>query len=64
MTRLNFKLFDDMHSIYIYIYIYWHIRCNSSFLCLFNLQNMMFGGEGLFITTMTGPGTVWLSSLP
>ena len=25
---------------------------------------MMFGGEGLFFATVTGPGKVWLQSLP
>ena len=28
------------------------------------LQNALFGGEGLFLTTLTGPGTVYLQSLP
>ena len=28
------------------------------------LKNIMFGGEGLFITTLKGPGTVWLQSMP
>ena len=28
------------------------------------LKNMMFGGEGLFVTTLTGPGTIWLQSMP
>lgn len=27
-------------------------------------KNVMFGGEGLFFTTLTGPGTVWLQSMP
>ena len=27
-------------------------------------KNVMFGGEGLFITTLTGPGTVWLQGMP
>ena len=27
-------------------------------------KNMLFGGEGLFITTLTGPGLVYLQSLP
>ncbi|KAL7427848.1 hypothetical protein ACHAXH_003411 [Discostella pseudostelligera] len=26
--------------------------------------NVVFGGEGLFVTTLTGPGTVWLQSMP
>ena len=28
------------------------------------VKNMLFGGEGLFLATVTGPGTVWLQSLP
>ena len=27
-------------------------------------KNIMFGGEGLFLTTLKGPGTVWLQSMP
>lgn len=27
-------------------------------------SNALFGGEGLFIATLTGPGTVWMQSLP
>lgn len=27
-------------------------------------KNVMFGGEGLFMTTLTGPGTVWLQGQP
>lgn len=29
-----------------------------------NLKSMFFGGEGLFLATLTGPGKVWLQSLP
>lgn len=28
------------------------------------IKNIVFGGEGLFLTTLTGPGTVWLQSMP
>jgi len=28
------------------------------------LKNMIFGGEGLFLATLTGPGKVWLQSMP
>lgn len=28
------------------------------------LKNIMFGGEGLFLTTVEGPGTVYLQSMP
>jgi len=27
-------------------------------------KNVMFGGEGLFVTTLTGPGIVWLQGMP
>ncbi len=29
-----------------------------------NLKSMIFGGEGLFLATLRGRGTVWLQSLP
>lgn len=28
------------------------------------VKNMIFGGEGLFNTVITGPGKVWLQSMP
>ena len=28
------------------------------------IKTALFGGEGLFLARMTGPGTVWLQSLP
>lgn len=28
------------------------------------IKSIFFGGEGLFFATLTGPGTVWLQSLP
>lgn len=27
-------------------------------------KNVMFGGEGLFVTTLKGPGSVWLQGMP
>ncbi|MEJ6950756.1 TIGR00266 family protein [Natronospora cellulosivora (SeqCode)] len=27
-------------------------------------KNMLFGGEGLFLTTLRGPGKVWLQTMP
>jgi len=27
-------------------------------------RNMIFGGEGIFLATLTGPGKVWLQSMP
>ena len=28
------------------------------------VKNILFGGEGLFITTLEGPGTVYLQTMP
>jgi uncharacterized protein (AIM24 family) len=28
------------------------------------IKNTIFGGEGLFFATLTGPGKVWIQSLP
>ncbi|HHE71203.1 MAG TPA: AIM24 family protein, partial [Chloroflexi bacterium] len=28
------------------------------------LTNVLFGGEGLFLATLKGPGRIWLQSLP
>ena len=28
------------------------------------VKNVLFGGEGLFLSTLKGPGRVWLQSLP
>ena len=27
-------------------------------------KNLLFGGEGLFLATLTGPGRIWLQSMP
>lgn len=27
-------------------------------------KNIFFGGEGLFLTVLTGPGRVWLQTMP
>lgn len=29
-----------------------------------NLKSMIFGGEGIFLATLSGTGTVWLQSMP
>lgn len=28
------------------------------------ISNMLFGGDGIFLAALTGPGRVWLQSLP
>ncbi|NJM08559.1 AIM24 family protein, partial [Candidatus Gracilibacteria bacterium] len=27
-------------------------------------RNVLFGGEGLFLTTLRGPGRIWLQTIP
>ena len=29
-----------------------------------NIKTALFGGEGIFLATLTGPGSVWIQSLP
>jgi uncharacterized protein (AIM24 family) len=29
-----------------------------------SVKSMLFGGEGVFLATLTGPGKVWIQSLP
>ncbi len=28
------------------------------------LKNIVFAGEGLFLATLTGPGRIWLQTMP
>lgn len=28
------------------------------------VKNIMFGGEGVFNTVLTGPGRIWLQTMP
>ncbi len=28
------------------------------------VRNMLFGGEGIFLASLTGPGRAWLQSMP
>lgn len=28
------------------------------------IKNMIFGGDGLFLASLTGPGKIWLQTLP
>ena len=32
--------------------------------CPTGVKNVMFGGEGLFVTELKGPGRVWLQGMP
>ena len=38
--------------------------CNMEIRTVPGIKNMMFGGEGLFNTVITGPGRVWLQTMP
>lgn len=39
-----------------------NVRYNIEFVG--GIKNTLFGGEGLFLATLTGPGDVWIQSLP
>ena len=53
-----------------------NLRCDTGCLVAFQptvdydieraggVKTMLFGGEGIFMASLTGPGTVWLQSLP
>lgn len=38
--------------------------CNMEIKSVPGLKNMVFGGEGIFNTVITGPGRVWLQTMP
>jgi uncharacterized protein (TIGR00266 family) len=38
--------------------------CNYDIQFVGGIKNTFFGGEGLFFATLTGPGKVWIQSLP
>ena len=38
--------------------------CNMDIQKVPSVKNMVFGGEGLFNTVITGPGKVWLQTMP
>ena len=40
------------------------ITCSIDIQTVPGVKNMLFGGEGLFNTVLTGPGRVWLQSMP
>ena len=39
-------------------------RCSYDIQFVGKVKTALFGGEGLFFATLTGPGKVWLQSLP
>lgn len=38
--------------------------CSMDIQSVPGVKNMLFGGEGLFNTVITGPGKVWLQTMP
>lgn len=38
--------------------------CNMDVQSVPGVKNMLFGGEGIFNTVITGPGHVWLQTMP
>ena len=38
--------------------------CTMDIQAVKGVKNVRFGGEGLFLTTITGPGHVWLQTMP
>ena len=38
--------------------------CNMDIQSVPGVKNMLFGGEGFFNTVITGPGKVWLQTMP
>jgi len=46
------------------ILIDWVCFLNAVHFATIRLWNTTFGGEGLFIATLTGPGPTWLQSFP
>ncbi|KGI77259.1 TIGR00266 family protein [Oleiagrimonas soli] len=41
-----------------------HDTVNMDVRTVGGIKSMLFGGEGMFLATLTGPGKVWLQSLP
>ncbi len=42
----------------------YHASINMDVRPVSGIKSMFFGGEGMFLATLTGPGKVWLQSLP
>ena len=38
--------------------------CNMEIKSVPGVKNMLFGGEGFFNTIITGPGRIWLQTMP
>ena len=39
-------------------------RCSIDIVTVQGVKNVLFGGEGLFLTSVTGPGRIWLQTMP
>ena len=38
--------------------------CSMEIKSVPGVKNMLFGGEGIFNTLLTGPGKIWLQTMP
>ena len=38
--------------------------CSMDIQAVPGMKNMLFGGEGIFNTVVTGPGHIWLQTMP
>ena len=41
-----------------------HSGVNFQITTIPGIKNMIFGGDGIFLASLTGPGRVWLQTLP
>jgi uncharacterized protein (AIM24 family) len=41
-----------------------HSGVNFQITTVPGIKNMIFGGDGIFLASLTGPGRVWLQTLP
>ena len=41
-----------------------HSTVNFQITMVPGIKNMIFGGDGIFLAQLTGPGTIWLQTLP
>lgn len=41
----------------------WEASCTYDVQTVKGFTNILFGGEGLFLTTLTGPGKIWLQTM-
>ena len=56
-----------LHLVQVFLQFYHPVTqlcCQLEIQTVPGIKNVVFGGEGLFNTVVTGPGRVWLQSMP